>query len=121
MQFDLNKFYGVLSELGVDAQELTNVQLDRYIQEFRNGAVTADDLRAAVANPPRYPETFRLYAHFNQEDLEAVGEQLNLTGDALRRFVGPHIPLELTCSVESDGSLIIEEVHEIPLAWGVAL
>lgn len=120
--FDINEFLTVLHEAvpSTKETELSTLELDRYIQAYRNGAHDTQSLLAAVARPE---PTVTLYAHLNADDLEQVGQQIGLTDAALRKFISAaDLPIELNCSVESDGTVIIEAVAEMcELSWGCAL
>ena len=118
--FDLNEFFALLRTIEVDAENLTAIQLDQYIAAYRDGARDADSLKSAIAAPV-FPMKVDIYAGIDHDYLCEVGEQLGLGGDVLRKFASAAGALRLPCTVERDGSLIVEAVDDIDLMCGVVL
>jgi 2-hydroxychromene-2-carboxylate isomerase len=108
---DASEFLRVLSKIGLDATDMTAVEIDRHIEAFRQGYRTPSQLTAAVA-AGIVPERITIYAHIDPEDLESIANQLGLEGDVFRNFTGSaNKPIELSCSVESTGCIIVEEME----------
>lgn len=118
---DASEFLRSLGQIGLEPTEMSAVEIDRYIEAFRRGYRTPAQLTAAVA-AGIVPDRITLYAHIDLDDLETIGEQLGLEGDILRTFIScGNKPIELSCSVEPTGCIVVEEVETIELQWGVVL
>jgi hypothetical protein len=122
INFDLDEFLVLLRAIGVNPDDLSTLQLDQYIAAYKNGAHDESSLANAI-NQPSFPLKVDIYAHIDVDDLEAIGRDLNLAPNALLKFVNAAGPLRLPCTIESDGSLIVESVGDevSTLAWGVVL
>lgn len=118
--FDLSEFFALLHKAGVDAEELSAIQLDQYISAYHNGAREVDSLKSAV-DTPKFPIETDIYANIDHDYLCEVGEQLGLGGEPLRNLTNAAGPVMLHCTVEEDGSLIIQRVEQVQLTSGIIL
>jgi hypothetical protein len=101
-----DKFTAVMAELGIDdLTSLSVLTLDRYLEAFQEGNTTPAKLLMALLRP-KFPRKMTLYAHFDQDQLADVGEQIGLSPDALRQFAS-RSPLPIDVDVREDGSIVI--------------
>lgn len=111
---DVSQFYFLLNGAGVDLNELSVVQLDRYIQAFNDGARTVRALIDAVEKP-RFPREVVIYAHINGDDLHEIGEQAGLSPDA-NRTLSTINQIPLTICLHRDGTAYIKKIGKLEIA-----
>lgn len=115
--FNLAEFFALIESLGVEINEISGIELDRYIEAYRKGARDLDTLTAL----PVFPQTVSIYAHLDYDDLLQVGEQIHLKGDSLRKFTSKAESLELICKVYDDGTIVINQFENQPILIPVVL
>jgi hypothetical protein len=63
-----------------------------------------------------WPKTVDTYVKGSKESGYDVGKELGLEGDALGIFTYLHYEVELTISVQKDGSYVITHVDDFPVS-----